>query len=401
MRRERGGSPDGSRRGRREADRLGPRVHGDALLHLGCGEVVGVAGLVGVDDTRADPGEVNVVPLVPDTEQVPAAVDGSTVKTTGLPEGSPGRGERGGGPDRSRRGRREADRLGTRVHRDALLHLGCGEIVGVPGWLASMTTGADRGEAHDATDEGTAGGRGVEGDGNRQSRSRARGRRVGGPTHRAGARRARGERHGLCERFVASTQVSASALPLASSPPKRTSWLAAVSSVITSSLRASGRTDGVCAVQVPEAKVHSSPKVFRLLSSATEEDEVPAGRVVGHRGEGPSARRARRGDLGPGRAGVGPGVPEGVRVHVESTEEDDRIRRRVEGHRRVGSRRRGLRDPGGAARGPGVTRECSRSGRDRRRGRAGWWPSRRRCSVSLLAEGQRDRRLRDPGRLPV
>ncbi len=35
------------------------------------------------------PVKFTVVPLVPDTEQTPAAVEGSTVKTTGLPEAPP------------------------------------------------------------------------------------------------------------------------------------------------------------------------------------------------------------------------------------------------------------------------------------------------------------------------
>ncbi len=148
--------------------------------------------------------------------------------------------------------------------------------------------------------------------------------------------------------------MSASALPLTSSPPKSTSWLAAASSVITSSLRAPGRIDGVCRGPGARGEGPLVAQGVQVVVDTTEEDEGPGSRVVGHRGERPRARRARRGDLGPGRARIGPGVPQGVRVHVESSEEHDRVRRRVERHRRVGARLGCLRDPGGTGRGPGV-----------------------------------------------
>ena len=105
---------------------------------------------------------------------------------------------------------------------------------------------------------------------------------------------------------------------------------------------------------------------------SAEEDHLPDGRVVGHRGVAPPGWRGG-GDLAPA-AVVDPGVREGVGVDVESREDDQLAGRLVVGGGVVAPRRGAHRHPVGAVEGPEIredVREVVETAEEDERGEGG------------------------------
>ena len=76
----------------RKGDRLGSglrTVHCDGLLGLGCGQILRVAGLVGVDDAAARPGVGHRGAVGAGYVAHSGPLEESTENTTGLPESPP------------------------------------------------------------------------------------------------------------------------------------------------------------------------------------------------------------------------------------------------------------------------------------------------------------------------
>src|ERR1019366_681559 len=129
---------------RREGDGLGALAHAHVLGGRRGGPVVGAAGLVGVDGAGAGPGEGH------HRARHGADQRGGRGKGDRVARGPAGASRDVGGADggggRGRRG--EGDGLGALAHRDGLLLLGGGRVVGVAGLVSVEDAAPGPGEGH-------------------------------------------------------------------------------------------------------------------------------------------------------------------------------------------------------------------------------------------------------------